>query len=43
MQNGGSVEVLRWNERKQLTIAPCIEKLIDKVSVAKAKMFTARE
>ena len=43
MQDKGSVEVLRWNQRKQLTIASCIEKLVDKVSVTKAKVVSTSE
>ena len=43
MQDRRSVEVLQWNQRKQLRIVLGIEKLVDAVSVAKAKMIPRRE
>jgi hypothetical protein len=43
MQNRRGIEMLWWNERKQLTVASCIEKLVDETCVAKTKMIPTGE
>ena len=39
MQDRRTIQMILWNQRKQLTITPCIEEPIDEGFAAKTKMF----
>jgi hypothetical protein len=43
MQNGRSIKVLWWNERKEFAVTLCTQMFMDKVPVAETKMPIASE